>query len=92
MFGPVGVACGPINTLREVYRDPQVLARGMVFEMEHPVAGKVPLTSNPIRYRERPIDYQLPPPVLGQHTRSVLSDVLGLGPGENERLSSEGSI
>ena len=92
VFGPVGVACGPINTLREVYQDPQVVAREMVFEMKHPVAGKVPLTSNPIRYRERPIRYNLPPPVLGQHTRSVLGDVLGLSPDEIERLASEGPI
>ena len=92
VFGPIGVASGPINTLREVYEDPQVVARGMVFEMEHPIAGKVPLTSNPICYRERPIRYDLPPPVLGQHTRSVLGNVLGLSPAEIEQLASEGTI
>jgi formyl-CoA transferase len=75
-----------------VYRHPQVVDREMVFEMEHPLAGKVPLTANPIRFREHPIRYDIPPPLLGQHTRTVLAGVLGLGEAEIDRLAAEGAI
>ena len=87
-FGEAGVPCGPINTLDEVYRHPQVVARDMVFEMQHSLAGPVPLTSNPIHFREAPIRCELPPPLLGQHTHEVLTGVLGLSPAQLEQLSA----
>ena len=92
VFGAAGVPCGPINTLDQVYRHPQVVHREMVFEMEHPLAGPVPLTSNPIHFREAPIRYEVPPPLLGQHTREVLTDVLGLSPAQLEELSAAKAI
>lgn len=92
VFGEVGVACGPINTLRDVYQHPQVIERGMVFEMVHPIGGKVPLVANPIHFREHPIRYEVPPPLLGQHTRAVLGNVLGLDSAEIDRLAAEGAI
>ena len=91
-FGEAGVPCGPINTLAQVYRNPQVVARKMVFEMQHPLAGPVPLTSNPIRFREAPIRCELPPPLLGQHTREVLTAVLGLSTAQLEELSTAKAI
>ena len=91
-FGEAGVPCGPINTLDEVYRHPQVVAREMVFEMQHPLAGPVPLTSNPIRFREAPIRCELPPPLLGQHTHEVLTGVLGLSPAQLDELSAAKAI
>ena len=91
-FGEAGVPCGPINTLDEVYRHPQVVAREMVFEMQHPLAGPVPLTSNPIHFREAPIRYELPPPLLGQHTHEVLTGVLGLSPAQLDELSAAKAI
>lgn len=92
LFGEVGVACGPINTLSDVYRHPQVIDREMVIEMEHLIGGKVPLTANPIQFREYPIRYEVPPPLLGQHTRTVLGEVLGLDSAEIDRLAGEGVI
>ena len=92
LFGEVGVACGPINTLRDVYRHPQVIDREMVFEMDHSIGGKVPLTANPIHFREHPISYEVPPPLLGQHTRAILGEVLGLDSAEIDRLAGEGTI
>ncbi|MEQ1580347.1 MAG: CaiB/BaiF CoA-transferase family protein [Steroidobacteraceae bacterium] len=73
------VPCGPVNTLDQVFADPQVRARGLRIEMTHPAASAVPLVANPIRLSESPVSYRLPPPTLGQHTDEVLRDWLGLG-------------
>jgi len=75
-----GVPCGPINRLDQVFADPQVQARGMRIEMAHPLAGQVPLVANPIKLSASPVRYDLPPPMLGEHTEEVLQCWLGLGP------------
>ena len=92
VFGEAGVPCGPINTLEQVYRHPQVQAREMVFQMQHPTAGPVPLTANPIHFRETPLRYEVPPPTLGQHTREVLTGLLGMSDADLERLSAAQAI
>jgi crotonobetainyl-CoA:carnitine CoA-transferase CaiB-like acyl-CoA transferase len=74
---PLGVPCGPINHLDEVYADPQVQHRGLKIDVPHPLAGTVPLVANPIKYSRTPIAYDMPPPLLGQHTDEVLSQFLG---------------
>ena len=74
----VGVPAGPINTLDQVYEDPQVLARGMKRELPHPTAGKVPVASSPLKFSGSPVEYRRPPPLLGEHTEQVLSEKLGL--------------
>lgn len=73
----VDVPCGPINDIAHVFEDPQVLARGMKIEADHPIAGRIPLVANPIRLSETPVEYRNAPPTLGQHTAEVLGDVLG---------------
>jgi crotonobetainyl-CoA:carnitine CoA-transferase CaiB-like acyl-CoA transferase len=73
-----GVPAGPINTLDQVYEDPQVLARGMKRELPHPTAGKVPMASSPLKFSDSPVEYRRPPPLLGEHTEQVLSEKLGL--------------
>ena len=77
LFETVGVPCGPINRLDEVYRDPQVQHRGMKIDVLHPVAGSVPLVANPIRFSRTPIAYHMPPPLVGEHVEAVLRGVLG---------------
>jgi crotonobetainyl-CoA:carnitine CoA-transferase CaiB-like acyl-CoA transferase len=73
------IGCGPINTLRQVFADPQVQARGVVVHMPHAATPQgVDVIANPVRLSESPPDYRLPPPVLGQHTDDVLSERLGL--------------
>ena len=72
------VPCGPINTVREVFEDPQVRARGMQIAMTHPKAGKVPLVASPIRLSDTPVTYRHAPPQLGQHTQELLERHLGL--------------
>jgi crotonobetainyl-CoA:carnitine CoA-transferase CaiB-like acyl-CoA transferase len=73
-----GVACGPINNIKQVFEEPQVIARGMRIELPHPTAGTVPLVASPMKFSATPIEHKLPPPTLGQHTDEILRDVLGL--------------
>ena len=73
----VGVPCGPINRLDQVYSDPQVEHRGMKIEVPHPLAGKVALVANPIKFSRTPLAYDTPPPLIGEHVEAVLRDVLG---------------
>jgi crotonobetainyl-CoA:carnitine CoA-transferase CaiB-like acyl-CoA transferase len=72
------IGCGPINTLDQVFSDPQVVARGNVIEMEHVSGTPMKLIANPVRLSETPADYRLAPPALGQHTNDVLGAWLGL--------------
>ena len=87
-----GVPCGPINTLQEVYADPQVVARNMRFEMPHPTAGAVPQVASPLRLSRTPVSYRAPPPTLGQHTSEVLAGVLGLSGEAIAALSVQGIV
>jgi crotonobetainyl-CoA:carnitine CoA-transferase CaiB-like acyl-CoA transferase len=72
-----GVPCGPINNIEQVFANPQVKAREIWKTLPHPTAGTAPTTANPIRYSETPIQYRMAPPLLGQHTDEILSE-LGL--------------
>ncbi|QEY60629.1 CoA transferase [Metapseudomonas lalkuanensis] len=82
----VGVPCGPINDLAAVFADPQVQARGLRVELEHPLAGLVPQVASPLRLSETPVEYRMPPPLLGEHTQEVLQRVLGLAAEQVEAL------
>ena len=87
-----GVPCGPVNDVEQVFADPQVRHRGLRVEVEHPVSGTLPLLASPLRLSETPVDYRLAPPLLGEHTDAVLSELLGMGPGEIEKLRQAGVI
>ena len=67
-----GVPCGPINTLAETFANPHVRSREMRFDLPHPAGGTVPMVRNPIVYSGTPLEYGMPPPMLGQHTEEVL--------------------
>lgn len=73
-----GVPCGPINRLDRVFADPQLQARAMKVDLPHPLAGIVPQVRAPLRLSGTPLTYAFPPPLLGQHTASVLRERLGL--------------
>ena len=83
----VGVPAGPINTLDQVYEDPQVLARGMKRELPHPTAGTVPIASSPLKFSDSPVEYRRAPPLLGEHTEQVLAEKLGLSAEEIQALA-----
>ncbi len=87
------IGCGPINTLAQVFADPQVQARGMVVELAHPAtADGVKVIANPVRLSETPASYRLPPPLLGEHTASVLAERLELSEAELAGLKERGVV
>jgi crotonobetainyl-CoA:carnitine CoA-transferase CaiB-like acyl-CoA transferase len=86
-----GVASGPLLNLEQVYRHPQVRARQMDVEIEHPVAGRVHAIGAPVKYSATPPAIGRPAPVLGQHTLAVLES-LGIGPEELQRLAAVGVV
>lgn len=86
------VPCGPINTLADVFADPQVQARGLKVDMPHPVAGSVSLVANPMRFSATPVEYRSAPPALGEHTGQILQETLGLSGAEIDDLRSAGVI
>jgi CoA:oxalate CoA-transferase len=67
-----GIPCGPIYTIDQVFKDPQVLHQKMLLEVEHPKAGKIAMTGLPVQLSETPPQVILPPPLLGEHTGEVL--------------------
>ncbi|WP_020680096.1 CaiB/BaiF CoA transferase family protein [Marinobacterium rhizophilum] len=88
----VGVPCGPINNLQQVFDDPQVEHRGLRFDLPHATAGQVPMVGNPIRFDGQPLNAATAPPTLGQQTDQVLQQQLGLSPAECLRLRERGLI
>lgn len=87
-----GVPGGPVNTIEQVFEDPQVRHRGLRIDLSHPLTKSVPLVGSPLRLSASPVRYQTPPPLLGQHTGEVLSQVLGLDPAAIEQLQRDGVI
>ena len=87
-----GVANGPINNLAQVFEEPQVKARGVKIELEHPVAGTMPLVASPMRFSGTPVEYRNAPPVLGQHTDEILGRVLGRSAAEIATLKADGIV
>jgi crotonobetainyl-CoA:carnitine CoA-transferase CaiB-like acyl-CoA transferase len=88
----VGVPCGPINTIDQVFDNPQVRARGMEVALPHAGAGTVPLVANPLRLSASPVRYHMAPPDLGAHTRDVLGAVLGVSSRDIQALADSGAI
>jgi crotonobetainyl-CoA:carnitine CoA-transferase CaiB-like acyl-CoA transferase len=73
-----GIPCGPINRLDQVFDDPQIKARGMKIDLAHPRAGTVPGVRVPLRLSGSPLSCASAPPLLGEHSRAVLHDRLGV--------------
>src|SRR5690606_28981704 len=87
-----GVPCGPINTLKEVFEEPQVKARGMLQHLPHAVAGEVPQVVSPMKFSGTPLEFTAAPPVLGEHTDAVLRDVLGRSEADIAALRAAGIV
>jgi crotonobetainyl-CoA:carnitine CoA-transferase CaiB-like acyl-CoA transferase len=88
------IGCGPINNLEQVFDDPQVIARGMVHEMKHPVNGGTTarLLASPMKLSGTPVTYRHAPPLLGEHTTEVMSGILGLDDSEIKKLCDLGVL
>jgi formyl-CoA transferase len=89
---PLGVPCGPINKLDQVFADPQIAARGLRMDLAHPLAGTVPQVGTPIVFSATPPAYERPPPLLGEHTASVLRERLGMDDEALAGLAARGII
>jgi crotonobetainyl-CoA:carnitine CoA-transferase CaiB-like acyl-CoA transferase len=87
-----GVPCGPINTIAEMFREPQVRARGLHVEMPDAKGQAIPVVASPLRLSESPVSYQRAPPTLGQDTRSVLRSLLDLTDDNLNALQLRGII
>ena len=86
------VPCGPINNLDQVFADPQVVHRQMRMDLPHPLSGTVPQVANPIKFSQTPLEYRNPPPLLGQHTASVLGERLGYDAKRIADLAARGIV
>uniref|UniRef100_A0A4W4EIP2 Succinyl-CoA:glutarate CoA-transferase n=1 Tax=Electrophorus electricus TaxID=8005 RepID=A0A4W4EIP2_ELEEL len=76
-FEGTGVPCGPINTVQQVFSNPQVAHNGLIMEMDHPTSGRIAVPGPAVRFSSFECDRPTPPPVIGQHTIEVLRDTLG---------------
>uniref|UniRef100_A0ABI7XEB0 Succinyl-CoA:glutarate-CoA transferase n=1 Tax=Felis catus TaxID=9685 RepID=A0ABI7XEB0_FELCA len=76
LFEGSGVAYGPINNMKNVFAEPQVLHNGLIMEMKHPTVGKISVPGPAVRYSKFDMSEARPPPLLGQHTTRVLKEVL----------------
>lgn len=82
-----GVPAGPINTIEQVYQDPQVLARNLRLDVPHSSAGSLPTVASPLRLSDTPVQYRRAAPLLGEHTQEVLQRYLNMSPDEIKELS-----
>ena len=81
------IPAAPINTVEEAVNDAQTQARSMIVQIEHPALGVARSIGNPIKFSETPVSYRLPPPMLGEHTTTILQE-LGYSEAEVRAMSS----
>ena len=87
-----GVPCGLVQDMRQVFERPQARHRGLRVEIPRPSGPPCPTVASPMRFSATPVRYEVPPPRLGEHTREVLREVLGVEPALVERLAAGGVI
>jgi len=87
-----GIPCGEVRTVAQALEDPQLAARGMILELDHPKAGRIRLTGSPVKLAASGAVAATPPPSHGQHNREVFCGLLGLAEEELESLAREGVI
>ncbi|XP_004708218.1 succinate--hydroxymethylglutarate CoA-transferase [Echinops telfairi] len=76
LFEGSGIPYGPINNMKNVFAEPQVLHNGLVMEMDHPTVGKIAVPGPAVRYSKFKMSAVRPPPLLGQHTVHILKEAL----------------
>jgi crotonobetainyl-CoA:carnitine CoA-transferase CaiB-like acyl-CoA transferase len=92
ILAPLGIPCGPINRMDEVFQDPQVNHLGMVWDNLHPETGLIRTVRNPVSFSEAPVEPRLPPPRLGEHTDQILQQLLGYSPADIATLRACGVV
>ena len=71
------IPCGPIQNFEQVFSMPTVKEHEMLVKMNHPTIGELPLVGSPLKMSDTPVEYRLPPPLMGEHTEDVIMDLLG---------------
>jgi crotonobetainyl-CoA:carnitine CoA-transferase CaiB-like acyl-CoA transferase len=89
LFDNSNIPIGPINNIRQVFDNPQTRYRGMVKALNHPYGKSLPFIKNPILYSDTPLQFKTLPPALGQHTKEVLKEYLGISPHEYVKLRNQ---
>ncbi|MFC1982046.1 CaiB/BaiF CoA transferase family protein [Chloroflexota bacterium] len=89
IFEVEDVAAGPVNTLDEALEHPQVKEQNLVLQMEHPSGGQIKLIGNPIQMTDSFVDDYIPPPIIGQHTHEILTNILGYSEEQISKLQKE---
>jgi crotonobetainyl-CoA:carnitine CoA-transferase CaiB-like acyl-CoA transferase len=87
-----GVPAGPINTVDKVFDDPQVKIRDVVHRFTRADGVEIPTVGYPPKLSETPAEYRLPPPRVGEHSREILTDWLGLDVAEQDKLFGKGIV
>ncbi|MCL0029315.1 CoA transferase, partial [Dehalococcoidia bacterium] len=88
-----GVTVTPVNDLADVFADPQAEARKSLWEVDHPTIGRLPLLASALQHMSRtPASPSGPPPLLGEHTRDVLREALGIPDDEITALVDAGVV
>ncbi|WP_346914992.1 CoA transferase [uncultured Roseibium sp.] len=85
-----GFPAGPVLSISDMHQDPQALAREMIVETDHPVAGAVKTIGVPVKFSDTPGGVRRPAPLLGQHTREVLAEA-GYSTSEIDRMLKDGA-
>ena len=90
----IKLTCSKVNNVAEALSDPQVQARGMQIQMDHPYGGDKPidLIASPLNLSETPVNYRHAPPTLGQHTEAILSEILGFDEARITELREDGVL
>ena len=86
------VPCGPINNMQQVFEDPQVQHRGLKVEIPTPAGVPCPTVASPMRFSETPVEYDVPPPTLGEHTQEILQSLLGMERQAVDALAAKGIV
>lgn len=87
-----GIPCGPINTIAQLFEDPQIEAREMLIELDQPIAGKLTVPGIPIKLNKTPGKIRYHAPQLGEHTTEVLANILGYSAAQTADLRSTGAL
>jgi crotonobetainyl-CoA:carnitine CoA-transferase CaiB-like acyl-CoA transferase len=92
LLEPLGIPVGPINDLAQVFQHPQVKERGMRIDLPHPLSGSVPLVASPMKMSVTPPQPTSAPPTLGQHSREILHEHLGVDEARFAELRAKGIV
>jgi len=92
LFTDAGLPCAPVYHVDEAVEDPHVIARDMFVEMDHAKAGKIKLINFPVKFSETPAQLKTPAPLLGEHNKEILTDLMGFNDEEIKELMKKGVI